>query len=716
MMLKLLHRMGSWLCRRRWPVALALLPFAYVAAVTLPHPFGLALQHGNDFQAHRIWWTDLATWYLKQGFVPVWSPSLDFGTVYFGQFGHGFYYAPGWWLHPFHAPEIPALQTWSHYLQICLHMAIALLGVYRLLRTRAGVSEPAAVLGSSLLLINHRFHDFVRYPSSIETMAWIPWILMYALRLAEGRTTTPGLRGRVNDFLMLTLLVALSWTAGYGQLTYIGGLLIALTVLMCANDWKGPAIAAAAATAGTFLAVGPLAPTALMASLSPQRGGGNFSFATQNPLRMSVLEMLSHPFSADVHASAFLPPALLGLAVAGMVLGWRRPDRRLSAAMLLGAVLIFDLSRGAEGWLCRPAYEHLPMYSAFRIQDRNNWITLLALCWFAGLGAEKALSGGVRARRTVLGLVLFVPALTALLHLATTPPSHALFSAEKIGEMSPQLLSYSFWMLLGGSTLLVMTALWFRRGAMRIIALTGLVWVFVFFYGRHSTWYRPPPSTRIHPSFPAGMLASYRVGFGLTSQCLVSDRFTGLHARVMQASGGMTARFPASRFLFLPDEPHSDAGTTLVMESYGPNHVRATVHAPTPGRLIYFNTMFQGWKGSPNPEAAPAPFDRFMCFRVPAGETSLDLSFAPAWILASGMITLAGMPLLAAWIAGRKNRRAMMIAALAVGLLSNAFYLYGALTRKSMSQRALFGPDGSTRDPTGRVPALFTLAPIPPAE
>jgi hypothetical protein len=325
-MSKHLQPLRAWFWLRRWPLALALLPFAYVAAVTLPHPFGLGLQHGNDFQGHRIWWTELATWYLKQGQVPMWTPSLDFGTLYFGQRGHAFFYPAGWWTHVFHAPMIPAWQTWTHYLQICLHMSIAMLGVYRLLRTRGGVGEPAAFLGAALLLVNQRFHDSVRYPNAVETMAWIPWILLFAIRVAENTARDPvEQRRRTNDALKLALVTAMSWLAGYGQLTYIAALLVVIVTLSAARSVRGVFLAAASAAAGSLLAAGTLVPTAWMAALAPHRSGDNFAFAIQYPRLGSYLSMFSHPFAEDVHASLFFPPVFLGLIALGAV-------RRLEAS------------------------------------------------------------------------------------------------------------------------------------------------------------------------------------------------------------------------------------------------------------------------------------------------------------------------------------------------------------------------------------------------
>ena len=707
-MLNLLHRLGALLWRRRWPLALVLLPFAYVAAVTLPHPFGLGLQHGNDFQGHRIWWTDLATWYLKQGQVPVWSPSLDFGTLYFGQRGHAFFYPGGWWTHVLHAPMIPAWQTWAHYLQICLHMSIAMLGVYRLLRVRGGVAEPAAFLGAALLLINQRFHDSVRYPCAIETMAWIPWILLLAIRVVEntGRDAVER-RCRTNDALKLALVTAMSWLAGYGQLTYIAALLVVIVTLSVARSGRGVFLAAAAAATGSLLAAGTLVPTAWMASLAPHRSGDNFAFATQYPRLGSYLNMFSQPFLEDVHASLYFPPVFLGLIALGLHAAWKRPDRRLSAGLLLAALVILDLARGADGWLCRAAYDHLPMYKAFRVQGRNNWIALLALCWFAGLGADRLLAGGAKANRNGMTALLLAAAVIALHHLAVSPPLREGITPAATSEMSASLMAYSFWMLLAGTTLPLLAALFPRTRAALPAAMVAVVWSLVFFYGRYSTWYRPPPSRAVHPSFPAGLLAPYRKGAGLTSHSLVEDESL---APVLALQAGLTGtperRFPATRFAFFPATPGTNATVRLALESFGANHLQATVTSSAPGRLVYFNTMFPGWRGTPAPVAAPAPLQRFMSFDLPAGTTGLSIEFSPHVILACSLLTLLGVSTLGTVLALRLGRRRGAVAVAGVGLAVTSAFLAGTFSRRSLDDRQLYGIDGGTKDPEGRVPVV----------
>ncbi len=702
------HRLLAWLWRYRWPTALVVLPFAYVAAVTLPHPFGLGLQHGNDFQGHRIWWTDLATWYLKQGQVPVWSPSLDFGTLFFGQRGHAFFYPGGWWTHVFHAPMIPAWQTWAHYLQICLHMGLAMLGVYRLLRVRGGVAEPAAFIGSALLLLNQRFHDSVRYPCAIETMAWIPWILLLAIRVFENTAADAAeRRRRGNDALKLALVTAMSWLAGYGQLTYIAALLVAIVTLTAGKSVRAVLLAAAAAAGGSLLAAGTLLPTAWMASLAPHRSGDNFGFATQYPRLGSYLEMFSRPFHEDVHASLFFPPVFLGLIAMGLYTAWKRPHRRLSAGLLLAALVILDLARGDEGWLCRVAYDHLPMYKAFRVQGRNNWITLLALCWFAGLGADRLLTGSARERRIGTALLVMIVVGVALHHLTHTPASREGMTPASTSEMSASLLTYSFWMLLAGTTLPLLVALPARTRMLLPGAMVAMIWSLVFFYGRYSTWYRPPPSKEVHPNFPAGLLAPFRRGAGLISNSLVEDDAL---APLLELQAGLTGtperRFPATRFAFFPAEGGTNAVVRLDLMSFGANHLRATVNTSEPGCLVYFNTMFPGWRGSPAPKPAQAPLQRFMCFDLPAGFTELRIEFFPRAVIACSLLTLTGLSTLATMLAFRAGHRRGAATLAGIGLVVTTAFLTGTFSRRSLSERQLFGIDGSTRDPDGRVPVV----------
>ncbi|MFO1492597.1 MAG: hypothetical protein U1F77_06780 [Kiritimatiellia bacterium] len=56
------------------------------------------------------------------------------------------------------------------------------------------------------------------------------------------------------------------------------------------------------------------------------------------------------------------------------------------------------------------------------------------------------------------------------------------------------------------------------------------------------------------------MLSPYRIGFGLTSQCLVDDLLHGHLPGIPKATAPGADLFPASRFAFLPDDAAAGGG------------------------------------------------------------------------------------------------------------------------------------------------------------
>ena len=104
-----------------------------------------------------------------------------------------------------------------------------------------------------------------------------------------------------------------------------------------------------------------------------------------------------------------------------------------------------------------------------------------------------------------------------------------------------------------------------------------------------------------------------------------------------------------------------------------------------------------------------------MSFTITSGVTNLTLSFAPAWLLLCGTVTMAGIPLTAGWLGYRRNRHGLAAVALLAGFLSTGLFLYGALNRQSMSRRAVYGPTEAGLDPDGLIPVLRAMGAEPPA-
>jgi hypothetical protein len=112
-----------------WAIVVACAPLFYVLVVTLPRPLGLGLQWGNDFPDHRIWWTQVETFFWSHGFFPQWNPTVDLGYPYMASaFGTGALYPLRWWTY------LPTYfgGFWSYvaqYVQVIFHASLALLGI-----------------------------------------------------------------------------------------------------------------------------------------------------------------------------------------------------------------------------------------------------------------------------------------------------------------------------------------------------------------------------------------------------------------------------------------------------------------------------------------------------------------------------------------------------------------------------------------------------------
>lgn len=691
---------------RFWTCLLFALPALWFLLVMLPPPLGLGWQHGNDFQAHRIWWFLLGTESLVHGHVPAWSPYRDYGWVFLGGTGLGSLYPFNWWMHPVFAARVPALQTAAMYATIILHMGWAQLGVFRLLRGLGVRSAAAAAAGACLVLVNQRFNDSIRYPNTIEAMAWIPWMVFWLHRLLNPPAPAEGIDRRA--FAGVAASTAMSWLAGYGQLTYIGMLLCGV---VCLAHLPGRSVRAwlpapLALALGSLLSVANLLPAAMSALSSAQRAGGDAAFALTSPMNGGYLHMLAHPFSWDVHASSFFPPACAPFLLAGLVVALRAPgaSRRMAAGLAAGALLVSDLARGDQGLCFRLFFHHVPFYSAFRIQGRNNWITAIPLAWFLGLGVQAAL-GWSRARQALL---LAAAALAALAPLGFTGVSPApANSALAMYELSAAVERKSILILAAGSLLAVAVLLVARQRRAAALAPALLVAAFVMGYARWTTFYKDPPITRALDHFEQGLLAPTRLGEGLMSNVMISYGFEPVWHRERTVAGPDPRRFPATRFVFVPGpEAHAapDPAVTLRLDGMGPNHLRATVQSPVAGRLVWIQNWHPGWQANLPLGKAPEPFPAWVSVDVPAGTTPLALEFAWMPLDAAVLVTVAGLAGLLAWAASPPWRRRAAVGAGLCATVILSVWFAGTRARHSLDDHYLFGPKLESKDPDNRVP------------
>ena len=70
------------------------------------------------------------------------------------------------------------------------------------------------------------------------------------------------------------------------------------------------------------------------------------------------------------------------------------------------------------------------------------------------------------------------------------------------------------------------------------------------------------------------------------------------------------------------------------------------------------------------------------------------------------IITLLGLSALGTVLVLRMGNRRGAAAVAGIGLVVTTVFLVGTLSRRSLDEHQLFGIDGATRDPDGRVPIV----------
>lgn len=685
-------------------VLLLLLPLFVLTFLVSEKPVGLGLHFANDFPEHRIWWMQTKTFFAEKGIVALWNPFDDFGVMHFGWRGFSSLYPGDWWLY------IPYLSggRWNYYAQyinIVLHMAVGLCGVYWILRKICRVSVLPAVIGASLFLFNHRFIDSVRYPSTIEAIAWCPWIIYAFLKILENESTDGSRKERsmAVKWFSLALFVQLSWLAGYGHYTYITLLFCGICALSQISRFKQVVIACSAVGVGSFLSAGTLLPTALQAQESATRGGGNIKFASSNPIESYVANFL-HPFAADVHSSSFFPIVYLVLIILGVMVCVRYAGRfRHVFGIIIGAVILGDLALGKDGVLFNFFYNYVPFYHSFRIQGRNNWITVIALTSLCGIGAEWVCRSSKGVKNGVLLGTLVICLLSFLVTLLYFSPADfgtgGEFSPLAMGWVTreeskflPLLLNLSF----AAAVILLMFHV--KSFVGRVLLGTIMCLCFVHLYAQYTTWYNEDMNriALMKPSeyFQKGLLVPYDKGSvnRLQKPTIIADyaqikRFETYRKYVKSTNASIH-----SRFTFIDsDTGEVPESLDLQLQSFGVNHIAFTVNVPKSGDLVFFSSYSPFWKCNIPFHRGEGEFDHFTVFALSLGTHHITMDFRPIILIAALLVSILGFFTLITLLHWRLGGRAWPIAYVVAGLLLCGFALAGIYGGHQFTQDELFG-------------------------
>jgi hypothetical protein len=684
-----------------WVTALVALPFVYFAVVLLPEPFGLGKHYANDFYGNRIWWTQFNAYFLSHNLLPLWNPLERFGVMQLGYRGANLVYPPGWWVNAAFLKG-GAWNYYAEYFQIALHMSWGLSGVYLLLRKFARVHPSAAVLGASLVLLNQRFNEFIQYANTIETYAWMPWVLLCTLALTTRAKAdlADAPRQALAWALGLGLCVGLSILAGYPHLAYSGILFTAVVGLLTLRSARGLIYLGVGGLVAALIALPTM--IGLVADLlgAPERTGGNIAWADAYPIGYSYFTMFAKPYLIDVQASCYFMPVFLLLAgVGGVVSMIPAGQRRLAIALVVGIVLMADISQGSRGFTFTFLYHYLPGFSGFRIQGRHNWITLVGLAYFVARGADWL------QQRPKWAELMWIPLLLMSLRLIygfqQIGADGSSFAPYVMGTIAPEAsLAPFIWLTLGGGVV-VLTFLRFQLMPMRMVSLVVLVGIFVAAHAQYTTWLKPDMSVNGQrgpaESFPDGLLERMTPFQGDPSRMLhpKGERDSDDPMNIAYAAAVPEGtRFPANRFAV-------NTPATVTLDRFGPNELQVTVKQDVAQPVMYFGTYFPFWKSNVPMRRGEGAFERFMVFDVGAGETRIELVFRHGLIVCSMVLSLVMVPLAVAGMLALNRRRVLAVLVVLWMFVPVSLFLYGVNKEGALPESVLYGPENQALDPEG---------------
>lgn len=698
-----------------WIALLCLLPAIYFVALTAPPPLGVGLTFANDFPAHRIWYTQVDAYFLSRGYFPLWHPAFEMGSPYLAIcWGTATFYPFRWLTYlPTYFGGPAAYIT--QYVQVAGHMALALAGVYLLVRRHARASPPAAALGASLVLLNQGFNNFIRFPHGVENFAWAPWMVLFALDLAR---PAAGPAGRLAPrFWSLVLATALSWLTGYGQFTYGAALITAAIAALAATNVRGLLASGAAGLLGTLIAVGAILPAAEWVRSHPLRQGADMSQIHTIGVT-DYAAMLLHPFAVDVHYSAFALPPFLAIAILGVLVGWRKDSLRVSLGMLLVLAAFIDLARGEHSVSFAWAYQHLPFFGAFNSPSKLVWFAFVPLAWFAALAVDR-LQAAPRAARAFAAIVILGAGVAwAIYDPARPPDAVGIWRPMVCGFIDAAASRVAVAALLPGAALLAGLFVLCRSAILRGAVLAASVVTFALGYAQFATFvsrdYDPHALRSGADAFPRGLLGP-RIASGylaLTDVGVTSPNVDPAMWNLLLHGPpefrGQGRLFPATRFLWRPADPADERLPTLRVERFGPNHGWFTVESDGAGELTYLSKHSPYWRAN-SPYRRDPNTHEFYTFDIAPARVSLRMEFIPIPHIAASCVTLLGLALAAAAACASVLRRrgawlrAAATACVLAGLALVGLFLAGAFARHSLSGRDLYGVDNASLDPAARV-------------
>jgi hypothetical protein len=365
---------------------------------------------------------DFAAQALREGRLPLWNPYTFMGSPFLANSQAGFFYPLNIvmaWL------PVERAVSWS----IALHLLIAALGAYALARKGFALSRLASFAAAIAFGLGGYLGAQVEHLNQLQVLAWLPLLLLMAMRIATGlRDTT---RALLLHALALAGVIALMITAGHTQSLYIS--LVAAGVVFLAQLLLQPQMNAderrwsknnirvylrlsvffvLAVMLAVAISAVQLLPTLELSRESARAGGLSFGEAASFSWRPWLIARALLPTYGDplfAEYVAYLGVAGLALALLGIldfrfsIFDWRQhskienPKSKIQNRSLLIPLLLifigFILALGVVTPLFNVLYRFLPGFNLFRAQAR--WLVVFAMgaALLIGFGVQRLQNG-----------------------------------------------------------------------------------------------------------------------------------------------------------------------------------------------------------------------------------------------------------------------------------------------------------------------------------
>ncbi|MGO8673778.1 MAG: hypothetical protein ACLQVD_20765 [Capsulimonadaceae bacterium] len=439
------------LIRAPWflPVAVGVLALLILGRYVVGPANVILSARSTDLSMEFVYWRQFGFEQLRHGHLALWNPYVFSGTPFMGGWQAALLYPPDWTY-----LLLPLGRAIN--LELALHVYIAGLGMALWARYH-GMHPVSALLAGCMTMFGGPFflHVYAGHLATIDTMAWIPYVLLAAdglIDVGKPATSSPAVdaaesrgdagRKYLKWGLLACFTLAMQVLAGHPQtlfntiITLV--LYVAIRLVQRLSAWPAALVLAAAGIGAVAITAVQIVTGLAAASEGTRQGAVPFAFASMFGLPPENLTTVVAPFFFGslngVHywgrcylweVCVFVGIAGITLAVLGFMSGsWRiggiekasadahgrkkgtrhpapkpavgetgAPYRSLCIPWGIMAFLLLWIALGAHTPLFRLLYDAVPGFNKFRAHAKFIFEASLFLSIGAGAGLDTLLAG-----------------------------------------------------------------------------------------------------------------------------------------------------------------------------------------------------------------------------------------------------------------------------------------------------------------------------------